>query len=387
MGTAGGDPGAAPRLRPPSRRPARLPSLGPILGAEVTGGPDADGVYARELGRRDDGTGPGPLAIRPLVVDSNVLRDDVLAAVRRGHQTALMDASARSGLRLFCGPHVPAEVEEHLHRWAVKGRADPVVARAAWRDHHLPFLRCVDLPLSLLGATERARYDALATVDADDLPTVVLCLVADAPVLTRDGPLVEAVHGAGTDTAALTGFVEVALSGRRLSDDDETALGALVAGRLATIAVGGAAGLIRRMPRSVLVAATGVLAAMAWLDRTTVRVTTARTRTRIGPVAVAALETFGAWATSNREATAVLVGMLPPLRQDDPAELPSGTRDARAVVRALARANGPTSAAELAASAGLPVARARAALRETGAVVEVLRGRFQLGRPYPGSYA
>lgn len=383
MATPGGALVAGTRPRPPSRRPGRLPALG----AEVTGGPDVDGVFARELGRRDDGTGPGPLAVRPLVVDSNVLRDDVLAAARRGHQTALMDASARGGLRLFCGPHVPAEVEEHLDRWAVKGRVDPAVARAAWRDHHLPLLRCVDLPPSLLAATERARYDALAVVDPDDLPTVVLCVVADAPVLTRDGPLAEAVHGAGTAAAALTGFLEVARSGRRLSDDDEITLGALLAGRLATIAVGGAAGLLRRVPPPVLVAAAGVLAATAWLDRTAVRDATARTRARLGPVAAPALETFGGWAASNREATAVLVGMLPPLRQDDPADLPSGARDSRAVVRALARANGPTSAAGLAASADLPVVRVRTALRQTPAVVEVSRGRFQLGRPHPGASA
>jgi hypothetical protein len=102
-------------------------------GAEVAGGPDADGVFAREFDRRDDGIGPGALAVRPLVVDSNVLRDDVLAPSDAGTRPPSRTLQPGGGLRLFCGSHVPAEVEEHLDRWAVKGRVDPVVARAAWR--------------------------------------------------------------------------------------------------------------------------------------------------------------------------------------------------------------------------------------------------------------
>jgi len=43
-----------------------------------------------------------PMAVRPVVVDSNALRADLLYALRTGRRTALLDASSGYGLRPFC---------------------------------------------------------------------------------------------------------------------------------------------------------------------------------------------------------------------------------------------------------------------------------------------
>jgi predicted nucleic acid-binding protein len=157
--------------------------------------------------------------VRPAVVDTNVLKSDVLQACFRRHQTALLLAG-EYGLRLYCSEHVIAEFEEHLAEW-VDGLLPVETVRAIFERYYLPILRVVKVPSGPLHPDEAERITRLRAVDRDDVPTAILALLLHAPVLTRDKRLLRAVHGNDANIDSLAEWLDLALAGPTLSETDK----------------------------------------------------------------------------------------------------------------------------------------------------------------------
>src|SRR2546428_1601732 len=110
----------------------------------------------------------GYAQVRAAVADANVLDGHLIGCVRGGTWTPLFAATEGGLLRLFVARQVADEVAEHLGGIAAKRRCDPGALRDWW-SRARPLLRIVEVP-----ATDDPHYEALRTIDADDVPTAVL---------------------------------------------------------------------------------------------------------------------------------------------------------------------------------------------------------------------
>ena len=135
----------------------------------------------------------------PIVVDANVIRGELIRMTRSGTRTILASAASYGVLRLYCARHVVTEIYEHCDEWADQAGLEPKLVRNVWKETHMRLLRLVDVPPVLLYSKEevsRLRVLAHKTVgDPDDLPTAVLALLLDAPLLSKDKKPLIAVYG------------------------------------------------------------------------------------------------------------------------------------------------------------------------------------------------
>lgn len=164
--------------------------------------------------------------VPPLVADANVLRNDILYSCRRQQRTTLITAANAGVLRLFCASHVPQEVEEHAHRWAIEGKVDLDEFQRNWRREYAPLLRRVEVPYELLTDFEFESLEALSIKDPDDVPSAALARLLGAFYLSEDRDALKAVYGpevdperhhawlaairSGSSSAQLTGVVNTA---------------------------------------------------------------------------------------------------------------------------------------------------------------------------------
>lgn len=130
--------------------------------------------------------------ILPVVVDTNVLLNDLMQTVKRGHPTALVEAARLGSIRLFAAEHVADEMAERLPTYATRRNRGDLLEelQATWDAAYWPLVHLVAVPHDLqndLVARVRSR-------DADDAPTAALaCLLAPCLVFTDDDDL--AAHG------------------------------------------------------------------------------------------------------------------------------------------------------------------------------------------------
>ncbi len=335
----------------------------------------------------------GAFFVRPLVVDANVLRNDLLRAQREGRATALLDAGASGSVPLYCAPNVPAEVDEHLPEWQPNG-ALLEEARQIWTTHYLTVLRVVELPeKSLLTADEGRRIQELAMVDTDDIATATLAILLNAPVLTEDRPVLRAVYGDVADLEARAQWLRSALAGRALGEADFVVGGGLtLANALANVTVMGVRGTVsalRRMPPAGVIAVVLAFGVAAARSREPIS-----ERLRILGQAIARLTNdiqplLEDWRVDRAAAAAHLLSMAPspaPTTGDQEwHRMPRGVLE-RASIEIMARLMTAT-AHQLAPRLGtLPVpqgeAKVRAVLRAEACFHPLPRGRWQLGRPH-----
>lgn len=142
--------------------------------------------------------------IKPIVVDANYLRSDILRACRQELPTMLINGANNGLFRLFCAEHVVEEVYEHGNDWCkewsekkkIKISKDQFFDK--WSTDYLPLIRvvknCGQLK-KLLDDDERARLSLLEVLDNDDVPSVCLSLVIQAFFLSRDNNALRAVYG------------------------------------------------------------------------------------------------------------------------------------------------------------------------------------------------
>jgi predicted nucleic acid-binding protein len=140
---------------------------------------------------------PWGSAGQPVVVDANWLRNDLLRFFLRQEQTIMLTAANSGLLRLYCARHVLDEVDEHHATWALAKDLPAADVLHSWRQNYLPLLRRVDPPIGLLTADEQARIDVLHVRDPDDVPSATLALLLQAPLVSGDKRLTQAVYGSG----------------------------------------------------------------------------------------------------------------------------------------------------------------------------------------------
>lgn len=381
-------------------RPRVSPSLdatiGPTYLLPLPSGefPARMGTYGRPPDLR--GGLDAVFAVRPAVVDTNVLKSDVFQACFRGHQTALLEAG-EYGLRLYCSDRVIAEFDEHLAEW-VDGLLPLETVRAVFEHHYLPILRVVKVPVGPLHPAEAQRIARLRAVDADDVPTAILALLLHAPVLTRDKRLLRAVHGNDADIDSLREWLDLALAGRALSETDKQMWAAgvgielvgrgTVAGTRAVVRAVGSLPPVLQL--AVMLAGIGVGVA-AVVNRKAITDT-------LGRAGRAFVDQFGpaivTWYQERQLSIAWVHASDPPLVEAGTASglpmVPSVLGPSaltRVCIYALGRAPEGVTAAILASSlpTDLPmatgVAKVRQVMRTHRCFFYLPKGRWQLGRP------
>ncbi|MGP8242395.1 MAG: hypothetical protein ACLQQB_11625 [Solirubrobacteraceae bacterium] len=154
----------------------------------------------------EHGVFPDAVMAQPLcaILDTHWLGFDVNHACARNQRTALVTAANQQLIRPFCAQHVADEIVEHVETWSLNARRSVPVADFLhrWHSEYLPVLRVVPddaIPEEWLTPDERARIDALAIEDTDDIPSVKLALAIRGLYVSKDGPAVAAVYGAGAD--------------------------------------------------------------------------------------------------------------------------------------------------------------------------------------------
>ncbi len=383
------------------RRSGIRPRQALPLSSAAPAGPDGRGEFPVRFGMAGEplrlSSGASPLVVRPVVVDANTLRDDLRRACRTMHRTSLLDAAARRGLRLYCPEHVAGELHEHLAEW-VDGVVPLVAAHEVLKEHYFPILRVVNVPDGPLDPDEGARLAQLEVDDRDDVPTAILALLLNAPVLTRDRRLLRAVHGNDANIDDLTEWLRIALAGRALGEADEQLLFATIGAQLlGRGSIAGATKLIRMLGSLPPLAQIAILAGttgLAVAARRPIADFLISVRRVFAQSAERLLPELEAWAAERETALAWLHAAAPPMGPNSVvSNFPTISDDADALVRlcvyVLGRAEGAISAASL--RRGLPteiaayvaVTQIRAVLRESVCFYQLPRGRWQLGRPWP----
>lgn len=304
----------------------------------------------------------------------------------------LLDAGASGSVPLYCAPHVPNEVAEHLSRW----QADEELLRNAqwiWERHYLVVLRIVEIgDAPPLTDDETRRVGGLAAEDPDDVSTAILALLLNAPVLSEDRAVLRAVYGDTADLEERAQWLRSALAGRALGEADFIVGGGVTLANALTsvtvISVSETVKALRRMPPAGLAAAALAFGFAVARSKESISNRLQILGQAIVRIADEIQPVLQAWQLDRAAAAAHLLSATP-----SPAPL-TGVQNwhhmnrgvlTRACVEVLARV-GPMSARQLAERLpSLPVAqgeaKVRASLRNESYFHPLPRGRWQLGHP------
>ena len=193
----------------------------------------------------------------PIVVDANVIRSEIIRMARYGTRTILASAASYGVLRLYCARHVVQEINEHCDEWADQAGLDAQLVRTVWRETHMRLLRWVDLPLvQLYSQQEISRLRVLAhktTGDPDDVPTALLALLLDAPLLSKDKKPLVAVYGEDFDYDAHTEWLDNLRAGGDMGPLGEAMrLTVMVGGGISLAGFQGARAIVKKVPWPIL---------------------------------------------------------------------------------------------------------------------------------------
>lgn len=109
----------------------------------------------------------------PVVVDTNVLRNEVRRRLRHAPRTVLVNTANEGAVVLMAPPRVVDELVEHADDFGGEFGGDRFLA--ALSTEVLPVLRVVnDVPDWVFTASELARIEQLVVDDIDDVPLRVL---------------------------------------------------------------------------------------------------------------------------------------------------------------------------------------------------------------------
>ncbi len=331
--------------------------------------------------------------IFPIVVDANVVRSELLRMARTGNRTVLASAAGYGVLRLFCARHVIEEVLRHMDEWSAQGDVDPELVRAVWRDSYMRLLRWVDIPSTLLYTSEElGRLRVLADPDKgdrDDLPTAILTLLLDAPLLSRDRKPLVAVYGEGIDHIEHREWLENLRAGGDLGPLGQAIQAtAIVGGGITMAGYEGLRALAKHVPWPILL---GMVAAGAYCySRFASPETKQKVVDGVKMTSKFAFEALGELSVTYIQAESTFEQLPTPSSSPHRIHGDALTPEAmltRSCIYHLARySQSNMSAAELSSTLrnrlSLPCGeqKVRATLREHACFVEVYRGRFQVGR-------
>lgn len=209
---------------------------------------------------------------RPLVVDANVFYGEVLRLARDPGDTKLLTLARLGFLHVLVAQHVADEVDEHLEEWSRARGLSYETALHRWTDDLRPIITVVDLPIShvvdLLTTAETERVTVLAEShrrsegDGDDVPTAVLALILQAPLLSKDAAPLRAVYGTETGRDLHADYLKALTAGGQVHIVQESMkVSLLIGGVTTTGAVNAIRSLSRRTGALPLVIAGAVLTA------------------------------------------------------------------------------------------------------------------------------
>lgn len=329
----------------------------------------------------------------PIVVDANVIRSEIIRMARTGIRTILASAASYGVLRLYCARHVIQEIDRHCDEWAVQAGLDPQRVRAVWQETHMRLIRWVDLPpVPLYSQQEISRLRVLAhktTGDPDDLPTAVLALLLDAPLLSKDKKPLVAVYGEDFDYDAHTEWLDNLRAGGDLGPLGEAMrLTVMVGGGIGLAGFEGVRAVVQKVPWPILLGliVAGIIAYNTYVSPEMKRKITDGVKS----VSSVSLEVFSEFGITYVEAHSTFQKLNTPSSSPSQLEESGLSNDAlliRTCLYHLARIpQSKVSAAELSQFLGdrveIPCGekKVRAVLRENPCFEQVYRGRFQVGR-------
>jgi predicted nucleic acid-binding protein len=261
---------------------------------------------------------------RPVVVDANVLRGEILRVVRCGGKTFLLTLAAVEWLRIFAATHVIDEVSEHLPEWAVDGNVALADAARVWRDEFAPLITRADLDVRWLSAGEQERVAALAlpvTGDPDDVPTAVAALALRAALLSTDKKVLRAVYGDDFNLDRHKRYATALRSGGLSALVDRQGRGARVMVNVAGLGVAQLAAMVRRSPMTWWSAAAVAVPAVVVL-RGPGRQHARKALARIGGALAAAAQHVTALVELRVEFRAAFDALAVPISDPGKAPLP-----------------------------------------------------------------
>lgn len=343
----------------------------------------------------EEGAFPSTLIplVFPIVVDANVIRGEIIRMARTGTRTILASAASYGVLRLYCARHVVQEINEHCDEWADQAGLDAQLARTVWRETHMRLLRWVDLPLvQLYSQQELSRLRVLAhktTGDPDDVPTALLALLLDAPLLSKDKKPLVAVYGEDFDYDAHTEWLDNLRAGGDMGPLGEAMrLTVMVGGGIGLAGFEGARVVVKKVPWPILLGliVAGIIAYNTYVSPEMKR----KIADGVKSASSVSLEVFSEFGITYVEAHSTFQKLNTPSSAPSQLEESGLTNDAlltRTCLYHLARIpQSEASAAELSQflrdRVEIPCGekKVRAVLRENPCFTEVYRGRFQVGR-------
>jgi hypothetical protein len=324
--------------------------------------------------------------IRCGILDTNVVLNNIACDVRTyPRPTAIRLLVALGVLRPYVGPHVIGEVEEHLDRYMLERRLNPVFARSIWEREYRPRLWVCD-PGVLW--RQDSRVATLAARDPDDLPTAQLAILLGQKALSEDPDLTEYGLASGEP------WLKLVFATGSVARGETVDLGVMIGASISMQAVGDAARAARQLaatPRgewTLVVLGAGLALVVLgvfvlrhlhepsrrWIDE--------NTRRGVHLLVSGGKVAIGAYATVSisrmHGEVDLRVGVVAEAHSPSPiqraarmlamAEAPISTRDVAAVLWGYKRV--PRAALQ----------RSRALLESTPAFVEVAQDRWQLGR-------
>lgn len=329
----------------------------------------------------------------PIVVDANVIRGELIRMARSGTRTILASAASYGVLRLYCARHVVNEIYEHCDEWADQAGVDPQLLRNVWQETHMRLLRLVDLPPVMLYSQEevsRLRVLAHKTVgDPDDLPTAVLALLLDAPLLSKDKKPLIAVYGEDFDYDAHTEWLDNLRAGGDLGPLGEVMkVTVMVGGGVGIAGFEGVRALMKKVPWPILLGLI-VAGGIAYTNLVSPELKR-KIADGVKSAASVSLEVFSEFGITYVEAHSTFQQLNAPSSAPSQLEESGLSPDAlliRTCLYHLVRyPQSEVSAAELSQllrdRVEIPCGekKVRAVLRDNPSFVEVYRGRFQLGQ-------
>jgi predicted nucleic acid-binding protein len=129
--------------------------------------------------------------VRVLLVDTNVLRSDVLrrVRVRPGPFGRMLSAVSLGGVRIIAPRHVVDEMDEKIRGFAEKASLDPDAAEDVWRNEYRPLLTVVDAGDMVDALAAHPHVAATLVHDRDDAPLAVLAVLLGQVALSEDPDL------------------------------------------------------------------------------------------------------------------------------------------------------------------------------------------------------
>ncbi len=130
----------------------------------------------------------GP-SVHVLLVDTNVLRSDVLRRVRMGPFGRMLSGTSSGGLRLLAPWHVVAEMDSKIRAFAENADLDPDRAEEVWLNDYRPKLSVVDVSDLIDSVAGHPHVAATLARDPDDAPLAALAVLLGQTALSEDADL------------------------------------------------------------------------------------------------------------------------------------------------------------------------------------------------------